>query len=90
MLPSPRVVKKYHPKTKASNRPRDLIRTCLSLANVHVHGPTIRRTMNNTGMHGRVTRRQPLLSKKNITAHLQFAKDYMDKPDGFWKHSANG
>ncbi len=35
-------------------------------------------------MQGRVARRKPLLSKKNITASLQFAKDHVHKPDGYW------
>ncbi|MBN3293577.1 TCB1 transposase, partial [Polypterus senegalus] len=62
------------------------LKASLTLANVHVHESTIRRTMNNNGVHGRVARRKPLLSKKNITARLQFAKDYVDKPEVYWKN----
>ncbi len=36
----------------------------LTLANVNVHEPTIRRTLSNHGVHGRVARRKPLFSKK--------------------------
>ncbi len=38
------------------------LKTFLTLANVHE--PTIRRTRSNHGVHGRVTRRHPLFSKK--------------------------
>lgn len=54
------------------------IKAFLTLANVNVHESTISRTLNNNGVHGRVTRRKPLHSKKNI-AHVQIAKDYLDK-----------
>lgn len=37
-------------------------------------------------IHGRIARRKPLLSTKNIAAHLQFAKDPLDKPEGFWNN----
>ena len=62
------------------------LKASLTLANVNVHESTIRRTLNNNGVHGRVARRKPLLSKKNIAAHLQFAKDHVDKPEGYWKN----
>uniref|UniRef100_A0A671SG18 Transposase Tc1-like domain-containing protein n=1 Tax=Sinocyclocheilus anshuiensis TaxID=1608454 RepID=A0A671SG18_9TELE len=42
---------------------------------------TIRRTLNTHGVHGRVSRRKPLLYKKTIAARLQLAKDHVDKPD---------
>ncbi len=29
----------------------------------------------------------PLLSKKNIAARLQFAKDHVDKPEGYWRNA---
>ncbi len=38
----------------------------LTLANVNVHESTIRRTLNNNGVHGRVARRKPLLSKRKL------------------------
>ncbi|KAI4873377.1 hypothetical protein NFI96_022076 [Prochilodus magdalenae] len=43
---------------------------------------TIRRTLNINGVHGRASRRNPLLSKLNIAAHLQTDKDHMDEPEG--------
>ncbi len=36
----------------------------LTLANVIVHEPTIRRTLSNHGVRGRAARRKPLFSKK--------------------------
>ncbi len=58
------------------------LKAFLTLANVNVHESTIGRTLNN---HGTVARRKPLFSKKNIAAHLQFAKDHVDKP-GYWRN----
>ncbi len=42
------------------------LKTFLTLANVNVHEPTIRRTLSNHGVHGRVARRKPLFSKNKI------------------------
>lgn len=56
------------------------------MANVNVHESAIRRRLNNSGVYGRVAKRKPLLLKNNIAAHLQFAKDRMDKPEGYWKN----
>ncbi len=40
------------------------LKAFLALANVNVHEPTIRRTLSNHGVHGRVARSKPLFSKK--------------------------
>ncbi len=42
------------------------LKAFLPLANVNVHEPTIRRTLSNHGVHGRVARRKQLFSKKKI------------------------
>ncbi len=42
------------------------LKAFLTLANVNVHEPTIRGTLSNHGVHGRVARRKPLFSKKKI------------------------
>ncbi len=42
------------------------LKAFLTLANVNVHEPTIRRTLSKHGVHGRVARRKPLFSKKKI------------------------
>ncbi len=42
------------------------VKTFLTLAKVNVHEPTIRRTLSNHGVHGRVARRKPLFSKKKM------------------------
>ncbi len=42
------------------------LKAFLTLANVNVHEPTIRRRLSNHGVHGRVARRKPLFSKKKI------------------------
>ncbi len=42
------------------------LKAFLTLVNVNVHEPTIRRTPSNNGVHDRAARRKPLLSKKKI------------------------
>ncbi|KAK3529947.1 hypothetical protein QTP86_009330 [Hemibagrus guttatus] len=46
---------------------------------VSVHD-SIRKRLGKNGFHGRVPRRKPLLSKKNIKAHLSFARKHLDDP----------
>uniref|UniRef100_A0AAY5K3S6 Transposase Tc1-like domain-containing protein n=1 Tax=Esox lucius TaxID=8010 RepID=A0AAY5K3S6_ESOLU len=61
------------------------LQTSLAASQVIVHASTIRRTLNRHGIHGRVARKKPLMSKKGQTAHLNLAKDHLGKPKGFWK-----
>ncbi|KAK3561784.1 hypothetical protein QTP86_014207, partial [Hemibagrus guttatus] len=58
--------------------------TCLS--KVSVHDSTIRKRLGKNGLHGRVPRRKPLLSKKNIKARLSFARKHLDIQD-FWENT---
>ncbi len=58
------------------------LQATLALANVSVHDSTIRKRLNKNGVHGRIARRKPLLSKKNIAACLKFAKEHID----FWNN----
>ncbi|PWA27923.1 hypothetical protein CCH79_00000230 [Gambusia affinis] len=51
---------------------------------INVHVSTIRRNINRHGIHGRVARRKPLLSRKNKAARLKFAREHLDKPEAFW------
>lgn len=54
-----------------------------TLASVH---ESIRRSLNSSDVPGTVARRKR--SKKNTSAHLQFAKDHKDMPEGCaWKIS---
>ena len=39
---------------------------------------TVQRRLNEFGLMGRVVRKKPLLSKRNITARLNFAKEHVD------------
>ncbi len=43
-----------------------------------------RKRLGKNGIHGRVPRQKPLLTKKNTTAHLIFAKKYLNYPQDFW------
>ncbi len=51
---------------KSSQVTSKQLKVFLTLANVNVHEPTIRRTLSNHGVHGGVARRKPLFSKKKI------------------------
>ena len=64
---------------------RDL-QASLASAKVSVHDSTIRKTLGKNGIHGRVARRKPLLTKKNMNAHLKFAKKHLDDPQEFWNN----
>ncbi|KAF7647760.1 hypothetical protein LDENG_00166980 [Lucifuga dentata] len=44
------------------------IQKSLAAADVHVHDSTVRKLLSKNGIHGRVARKKPLLSKKNIAA----------------------
>ena len=62
------------------------LQATLALANVSVHDSTIRKRLNKNGVHGRIARRKPLLSKKNIAARLKFTKEHIDDPQDFWNN----
>lgn len=47
---------------------------------------TIRRVLRKNGLNGRIARKKPYLSKKNITLRKKFAKDYGSKDFDFWKN----
>jgi hypothetical protein len=55
-------------------------------ANISVDESTIRKTINKNSAHGRTPRKKPLLSKKNIAAHLKFAKVHLDVPQRCWQN----
>ncbi len=56
------------------------LKAFLTLTDVNVHEPTIRRTLSNHGVHGRVARGKPLFSKRKL-----LAKDNVDKPGDYWR-----
>lgn len=51
------------------------LKVSLAMVNVLVHKPTITKALNNNGVHVRIARRKPLLSKRNIATHLQNEKE---------------
>ena len=71
--------------TKNSRVTSKDLKAALTLA-VGVHEATIRKRLNKNGVHGRIARRKPLLSTKNIATYLKFAKDHLDDPEGYWKN----
>ncbi len=59
------------------------LQASLASVKVSVHDSTIRKRLGKNGLHGRVPRPKPLLSKKNIKAHLSF--DILMIPKTFGK-----
>ena len=51
-----------------------------------LHVTTISRILHMSGLQGRVARRKPFLTKKNIQARLNFAKKYIQSPNTMWKN----
>lgn len=46
---------------------------------------SIRRRLNEANLFGRISRKKPLLSKKNIKKRLDFAKTHKENDFSFWK-----
>ena len=46
----------------------------------------MRQRLGKNGIHGRVPRQKPLLTKKNTKACLTFAKKHLDDPQDFWEN----
>ncbi|KAK3556490.1 hypothetical protein QTP70_008318 [Hemibagrus guttatus] len=63
------------------------LQASLASVKVIVHDSTIRKRLGKNGLRGRVPRRKPLLSKKNIKARLSFARKHLDDPQDFWKNT---
>ncbi len=60
------------------------LQASLASIKVNVHDSTIRKRLGKNGIHRRVPRQKPLLTKKNTKARLTFAKKYLDYPQDFW------
>ncbi|KAK3527966.1 hypothetical protein QTP86_013080 [Hemibagrus guttatus] len=63
------------------------LQASLASVKVSVHDFTIRKRLGKNGLHGRVPRRKPLLSKKNINARLSFARKHLDDPQDFCENT---
>ncbi len=61
------------------------LQASLASVKVSVHDSTIRKRLGKNGLHGRVPRLKPLLSKKNIKASLSFARNILMIPKTFGK-----
>ena len=46
---------------------------------------TIRRRLCEAGLNGRIARKKPHVSKKNLRSRLEFAREHVSKPLEFWK-----
>ena len=58
----------------------------LEQSGVMVSTNTIRRTLIQTGLHGRRPRKTPSLRKKHKKEQLIFVIEYLDKPQSFWEN----
>uniref|UniRef100_A0A8C4XH41 Transposase Tc1-like domain-containing protein n=1 Tax=Erpetoichthys calabaricus TaxID=27687 RepID=A0A8C4XH41_ERPCA len=63
------------------------LQASLASIKVSVHDSTIRKRLGKNGLHGRFPRHKPLLSKKNIRAHLNFAKKHLNDFQDFWENT---
>ncbi|KAK3522272.1 hypothetical protein QTP86_000580 [Hemibagrus guttatus] len=63
------------------------LQASLASVKVSVHDSTIRKRLGKNGLRGRVPRRKPPLSKKNIKARLGFARKHLDDPQDFWENT---
>ncbi len=59
------------------------LQASLASIKVSVHDSTIRKRLGKNGIHGRVPRQKPLLTKKNTKARLTFAKNILIIPKTF-------
>lgn len=51
----------------------------------NISARTVRRRLQEAGLHGCIARKKPHVSTKNIKKRLQFAKEHLNKPANFWK-----
>ena len=73
---------KKNPRVSAKD-----LQKSLEHANISVDESTICKTIDKNGLlDGRTARKKPLLSKKNIAAHLKFAKEHLDVSQHFWQN----
>ncbi|KAF7642649.1 hypothetical protein LDENG_00253840 [Lucifuga dentata] len=72
--------------TKEPRTTSKALQASLASVKVSVHDSTIRKRLGKNGIHGRVPRRKPLLTKKNTKARLTFAKKHLDDPQDFWEN----
>ena len=59
------------------------LQTSLVGFGTNVNASTVRRKLNSHGIHGRVARRKPLLSKKYKAVCFNFAREHLEKPELF-------
>lgn len=60
------------------------LQASLASVNVSNHDSALTKNLRKNGTNGRVARRKPLLTKRNIKACLAFAKKHSDDPQAFW------
>ena len=68
---------------KPQKNPEEHLRNCRprfpQIRSAIMH-PPLETMVGKNRIHGRATRRKPLLAKRNIKARLTFAKKYLDDP----------
>ncbi len=76
-------------KLSSKNRCMSAASIALEVAEVEgqlVSAQTIRHTLQQVSLHGRRSRRKPLLKLANKKACKQFAEDYLAKSMNYWNH----
>lgn len=57
-----------------------------NLSGVSVSSSTVRRTLHDNGMYGRVPRKKPFISKKNKRLRLEYANKHQNESISFWNN----
>ncbi len=60
------------------------LQASLASVKVSVHDSTIRKRLGKNGIHEKVPRQKPLLTKQNTKSSLTFARTYLYYPQDFW------
>lgn len=71
-----------NPKISAQTLACDIAKT----SGKTVCAETVRKVIRSAGYNGRVPRKKPFLSERNILKRSDYAKKYVNKPIDFWKN----
>lgn len=84
---SPRVQRRFIQEvTKHLTATSENLSASVASVKVRVSASVITKRRGKNILHCRAVRGKPLLSKKNINAHLSFSRTHLDDPSDFYKN----